>query len=218
MKITDKVLSIPPYISSAWKNIVSLQLEARPFGPVLVIHLVTGSKVEIPNLERPLLEKIFSCHATVVENEKSSVGKESFSFPLIFPHLEGLASMIQHNEEHKNAPPLPSEMLERISTMIKTLLPNDISYLQHPEPGCNCPHCQIMRSALGIQEESLLEEEVTEEDLKFRTWDIKQENDKLYSVTNPLDSKEHYSIFLGNPVGCTCGNKNCEHIQAVLRS
>ncbi|MGH2612567.1 MAG: hypothetical protein ACRDFB_05905, partial [Rhabdochlamydiaceae bacterium] len=62
------------------------------------------------------------------------------------------------------------------------------------------------------------EEEVSDEDLKFRTWDIKQENDKLYSVTNPLDKKEHYNVFLGKPLGCTCGNKNCEHIQAVLKS
>jgi hypothetical protein len=35
---------------------------------------------------------------------------------------------------------------------------------------------------------------------------------------NPLDHKEHYNVFLGDPIGCSCGNNNCEHIQAVLKS
>ena len=61
-------------------------------------------------------------------------------------------------------------------------------------------------------------EEVTDEDLKFRTWDIKQPGKKLYLVTNPLDNNENYNVFLGKPVGCTCGQKYCEHIKAVLNS
>ncbi|NGX33463.1 MAG: hypothetical protein K1060chlam4_01531, partial [Candidatus Anoxychlamydiales bacterium] len=40
----------------------------------------------------------------------------------------------------------------------------------------------------------------------------------LYRVTNPLDENEHYSVFLKDPIGCTCGKKNCEHVKAVLNS
>ena len=58
----------------------------------------------------------------------------------------------------------------------------------------------------------------SEDDLKFRDWDIEQKSEELYEVTNPIDQNEHYQVFLGNPVGCTCGKKNCEHIRTVLNS
>ncbi len=217
MKISEKILSIPPYISSSWKNIVSIQVEPRPFGHALIIELVTGSKVEIPNLERPTIEQIFAYHAKVVEADADKEGKENNLMttivPFPFPNLEGLTQMIQHREEERDTPPLPSEMLTKIAEMTKGI---DRSGLQKPEPNCNCPHCQIMRA---VQEPTeVIEEEVSDADLTFRNWDIQQQDDKLYSVTNPLDTKEHYNVFLGDPIGCTCGNKNCEHIQAVLKS
>jgi len=63
-----------------------------------------------------------------------------------------------------------------------------------------------------------LEEEVSAEDLKFRDWDIVQSGDDVYIVTNPLNAEEQYNVYLGNPVGCTCGQPNCEHIRSVLNS
>jgi hypothetical protein len=212
MNITDKILSIPPYISSSWKNITSLHMETRPFGQVLVIELSTGTKIDIPNLDGPTLEQIFACHAKTVE-------EDAFPMPFAFPNLKGLMSITQHVAEQKESAPLPPEMLEKIAEMTKGLLPDDLSCIQPPESGCNCPHCQIMRAIVGpAAEPAAVEEAVSDEDLKFRTWDIKQENDKLYSVMNPLDHKEHYNVFLGDPIGCSCGNNNCEHIQAVLKS
>jgi len=62
------------------------------------------------------------------------------------------------------------------------------------------------------------EEEVSDEDLTFQDWEVKQEGDKLYLVTNPLDRDERYRVFLGKPLGCTCGKTNCEHIRMVLSS
>ncbi len=84
-----------------------------------------------------------------------------------------------------------------------------------PEPHCNCPHCQIARAMHGIEKQEL-EEPVSDEDLKFRDWEIKQTGEKLYSVTNPIDPSEQYTVFLGEPVGCTCGHSHCEHIKSVL--
>ena len=70
-----------------------------------------------------------------------------------------------------------------------------------------------------MQENKEREEEiVSDEDLKFKTWDIVQTGEKLYDVTNPLDTKEQYHVYLGEPVGCTCGEQYCEHIRAVLSS
>lgn len=217
MKITDKILSLPPYISTPWKNIISLHVENRPYGHILLIELVTGSKIEIPNLDPKIMDKIFHMHTVVLEQEgqRNPVATQTFAIPLPFP-IEGLTSALQHNPEQADTPPLPPEILEKLQS-IKGAIPEDPSSMPKAEPHCNCPYCQITRALTGTSEE-MVEEEVTLEDLTFRNWDIKQESDQLYSVTNPLDGKEHYNVFLGEPLGCTCGNKNCEHIQAVLRS
>lgn len=216
MKITDKILSLPPYISTAWKNIVSIHVETRPYGHVLLIELGTGTRVEVPNLDPKLMEKIFQMHAMVLEKEGSSIATQTFAFPLPLP-IEGLTSALQHNPEQADTPPLPPEILEKIQSL-KGVLPQDIAQNQKAEPHCNCPYCQITRALTETETPAHIEEEVTAADLTFRSWDIKQEAEKLYCVTNPLDLKEHYNVFLGEPVGCTCGSKNCEHIHAVLRS
>lgn len=220
MKITDKILSLPPYISTAWKNIVSIHVETRSYGHVLLIELITGSKVEVPNIDPKIMEQVFAMHAQVIEEEgkNNPVATQTFAFPLPFP-IEGLTSVLQHNPEQADTPPLPPEILEKIQSL-KGILPEDMTQ-QKAEPHCNCPYCQITRAMTGVEAApapALIEEEVSAADLTFRTWDIKQESEQLYSVTNPLDTAQHYNVFLGEPVGCTCGHKNCEHIQAVLRS
>ncbi len=219
MKITDKILSLPPYISTAWKNIFSIHVETRPYGHVLLLELITGTRVEVPNLDPKIMEKIFTMHAHILEEgPQNPVATQTFAIPLPFP-IEGVTSVLQHNPEQADAPPLPPEIIEKIQSL-KGVLPEDLSQIQKAEPHCNCPYCQITRAVTGTLEEvpAQIEEEVSLEDLTFRNWDIKQEGDRLYSVTNPLDTKEHYNVFLGEPLGCTCGNKNCEHIQAVLRT
>ena len=220
MKFTDKILSLPPYISTSWKNVLSLHVENRQGFLLLVVELVNGSRVMIPGLDQPTIEKIFACHADFLEEQESSTKKPTtFAFPLAFnfPEIEGMNGMLQHNPDQANTLPLPAELLEKVSNLTKMMGENVSSLLPKAEPHCNCPHCQIMRALTG-EANSSPEEEVTEEDLKFRTWDITQTADKLYTVINPLDVKEHYNVFLGEPIGCTCGQKDCEHIQAVLKS
>ena len=217
IKITDKILSLPPYISTCWKNVVSLCVESRPYGHVFLIELATGTKAEVPNLDPKVIEMVFATHARVVEQEGSKTSSilQTFAFPL---PLEGMTAALQHNPEQADAPPLPPEILDKLKSL-KDILPQDPAFFPKSEAHCNCPFCQILRAV--TQEEAnipLPEETISDEDLKFRTWDIKMENEKLYSVSNPLDPKEHYNVFLGEPLGCTCGSKNCEHIQAVLRT
>jgi hypothetical protein len=215
MKITDKILSIPPYISTAWKNIASLRVEMIASELILIVDLTSGTQIRVPSLDRPTLERIFAAHTQAVEQESSLQKQVPFSFSI----SEGpnMPTSLQHNMEQADSPNLPPELLEKVSSMIRSMGVDVQSQLPKPEPHCNCPHCQIMRA---VQEENspLVEEEVTEEDLKFRSWDIAQEGEKLYAVTNPLDSKECYHVFLGDPLGCTCGEKTCEHIQAVLHT
>jgi len=224
MQINDKILSLPPYISTSWKNIISLQVESTTLGLVLIIEIISGSRVEIPNLDQSTLDRIFAIHAHYLENssgiKKTPVIPQQFGFSLPFPlpGVEGLTSVLQHNSEEANTPDFPSELVEKLRELSKTINIEDLAIIPNPEPHCNCPHCQIMRAMVGEEGCSLPEELVSDEELKFRTWDIVQQADKVYVVTNPLDVKEHYSVFLGEPLGCTCGQKNCEHLQAVLHS
>lgn len=253
MKINRHIFHMPPLISTSWKSIASLHVEKRP-EPVLVISLFNSSKIEIPNLDPKIIQAIFTIHAQVLEQElapatpKNAPQAEapqpqpapanlatamdntlSMTLPLP-PHLVGMENMgtfMQHNPEQAEAPDLPKEMLEKISSLSKTMGIQESDTLPKPEPECNCYYCQIARAMHGdvVDQEieagaqiTSEEEVISDDDLKFRTWDIEQTSEKLYLVTNPLDIKEHYSVFLGDPIGCTCGDKNCEHIKAVLSS
>jgi hypothetical protein len=237
-KISDKILNLPPYISTSWKNVSSLhmkQIEAN----VLVVTLHNGSVIEIPDLDPELIKQVFSAHGTFLEKEPQeqtsslrqfeggNSPESSFSIGIPFQlggegnALDNFGSLLHHNSEQSNSPDLPPEILQKIAGMSKAL-GMDFEKMSIPkaEPHCNCTYCQITRAiqAGGIDLDENHGEEVSEEDLKFRDWDIKQKSDELYEVTNPIDENEHYQVYLGNPVGCTCGKKNCEHIRTVLSS
>jgi hypothetical protein len=217
MKINNKILSIPPYISTAWENINSLFLNEK--GDLIII-LKSKEKVKIPNLEKSTLNAIFDAHVKQLEQPPKS--KISFSLPMALDGMNGmesLGSIMHHNPSQSNAPNLPPEILDKITAISKIMGVEDEESIPKAEPHCNCIHCQIAKALRGQKnknKEAL--EEVTDEDLRFRTWDIKQTGKKLYCVTNPLDKNENYNVFLGKPVGCTCGQKDCEHIKAVLTS
>lgn len=232
MKINQKILSIPPYVSTSWKNVVSLHLD----GQILVIGLVNGSTIEIPGLERPILENVFAAHEKYLEMEAMGTLPQTgpspspifppgnsalMSFPLAMGPDGDIGQMLQHNSAASDSPDLPPEMLEKIGSMTKMMGIESPDQLPKPEPHCNCTHCQIMRAIRGSEEnlvEEEEEEEVSDDDLRFKEWDIEQVENNLYLIANPLNKTEHYSVFLGNPVGCTCGRANCEHIKAVLNS
>lgn len=226
MRINHKILSIPPYISTSWSNVASLHVEMAMGAPLLIICLNSGERIEIPRLEIPIIEAIFHAHAKSLEQKESAVTSDlNMSFPLRFAMggLEGMGTLLQHNPQQNDSPPLPSEILNKIAFLCKTIAPEDANALPDAEPHCNCMHCQISRAIHngieGMKAEAIPEdEEVSEKDLTFRTWDIRQESDKLFVVTNPLNAQEKYNVYLGDPVGCTCGEKTCDHIQAVLRT
>ena len=138
-------------------------------------------------------------------------------------NMGNLGWFLQHSQAQANFPNLPQELITKIASVSKALgLDHQLENVAKAEPHCNCPYCQIARA---LHEEPPIEssstpkeEPVHEDDFKFREWDIKETGVNLYNVTNPLDQSENYQVFLGKPIGCTCGNKNCEHIKAVLNS
>ena len=76
-KINQKILSIPPYISTSWKNINTLHMKEIEGKPVLVIALHNGTSIDIPGLQKSLIEEIFEAHSKYFEQETKEPQVES---------------------------------------------------------------------------------------------------------------------------------------------
>jgi len=240
MKINNKMLSIPPHISTSWSNITSIQLNNYE----LEIILGTGQTVLIKELPGEIIEAIFEAHAEYLDNKDISLhtsesfakivngsnGETDLPIRMGFNALDNFGTALQHNPAHAQAPDLPFEILQKIGTIAKIITPE--ADIPKPEAHCNCMHCQIARAIhesingplleeidnVAEIESEVCEEVVTDADLNFCQWEIKQTGEKLFNVINRLDTQEKYSVFLGQPIGCTCGQAGCEHILAVLKS
>jgi len=253
MKITSKLLHIPPYLSTSWVQIRTIYLKETD----LVISLPQG-EITIPGLSPEIREQIFAAYGTFLEEPQTRISMPHQEKPASFQlfqlssnpgsippttgiegatirfgmdSLDSFSSAMQHNMAQSHMPNLPKEILEKIAAVARAVAPEEVPNMPKPEPHCNCTHCQIARAIHYPMEETdnqlpstpILEIEVKEEiisdaDLSFQQWEINQTGEKLYAVANRLDSQERYSVYLGHPVGCTCGKHGCEHILAVLKS
>lgn len=244
MRIDDKMLHIPPHVSTHWSRISALYVK----NTVLVITLVDGDTLQIPDLSKEVLEKIFTSHAAFLEEDaylpshsqesvklipphfsigSSNPGGDESSMRIAFGAFDEMGGTIQHNPDQANAPDLPPEVLNKVSAIAQIVSLEEIHVLPKPEPHCNCVHCQFaraIRKGMPWAENEKIEEveeieEVSDQDLHFQQWDIVQTGENLFRVKNRLDTLEqYYTVFLGHPVGCTCGENGCEHIVAVLKS
>ncbi len=234
MHINRTILSIPPYLSVSWKEVSALRVNEG----LLAVVLKDGTQLSVPDLTEDQLQMVFDAHQQYLETEDQApspilppnfeqlqgmMGDQVVGLPFRFGPggmggMDGISSVMQHDPSQSNAPNIPDEILSKISGITEVLGAENVTSLPQAEEGCNCFHCQIARAINPSETEEHLEEEVTDEELTFRTWDIEQADEKLYTVSNPLDKTEKYSVFLGEPIGCTCGQKNCEHIKAVLQT
>lgn len=222
MIITPHILSIPPHLSTPWKNIAALRtIPEKPGFFTLEAILRQGGSVHIEHMDLPSLEAVFQAHARYGSADDKPAPLEIgplLSFP-VKPLELGFGSVLQHNPAQANTPEIPKEILEKIASLGKTLDLENTNLLPKPEPNCNCPFCQIARTLYPVESAAIaIEENVADADLHFSNWKIEQKASQLYTVSNPEDLNEQYSVFLGDPLGCTCGSKNCEHIKAVLQS
>lgn len=259
MKITSKILHLPPYLSTTWLQVRALYYKDNK----LIVSLINNESIEIPQLPGEILEQIFTTYAAFLEERepgklnmphKFDLGPNAAfqifkigvppqegslqspfappsdkNMPLIKMNLDSIESItesMQHNSALADSPPIPNEVLQKIAEIARIVGSDDIRSIPKPEPHCNCPHCQISRtihnfdapSYSSTQVEQPKEEVIMDQDLQFQQWNIHQSGDKLYAVTNRLDPLETFNVYLGDPVGCTCGIKGCEHILAVLKS
>lgn len=237
MKLTPKIFSIPPYISTRWEFVLSL----RVTDDVLVVTLKDGTICTIPNLPKETIDQIFTLHT---EAEESQDRERENLQPLLESMKAGfkdlmqmlsklgsgttgpLGKAIEHDPSNANLPELPPDMIKKVQMLLKVIPKEDILGMPQNVPGCHCMYCQInriLRQSIEVGEESepdlLTESEpVEEKDLQFSEWIVEPLGDKLYKVTSALNHSEEYRVFLGDPIGCTCGKPRCEHILAVLRS
>lgn len=242
MFVNDKYFSLPPFISTSWEHVLALNLEQDT---TLLVVLTTGKEIRIPNMTEENLTAIFKAHGCYLEREihrkrNMELEQKAHANSLLFNPVQneelpllrfgmgatdGFGTALQHNPAQSDSPELPPEILDKISGIAKVLAPDDIGMLPQPVDHCNCYHCQIaraIRESLGIVPEIHLtasqEEIVSDEELTFQQWNIQQTGEKLFTVINKLSPEEKYNVYLGHPVGCTCGAKGCEHIHAVLKS
>ena len=231
MKINEKILSIPPFISTGWQNIVSL----HDSNGKLMITLKEGHSISISDLPQEIIKDVFKFHTLHLDQENTVNNMLSKKLPpfgpvsagnVQFPILgfnDGLGNAMQHNPAQADAPDIPLPILQKIGAIAKIVAPETTSELPQAEPGCNCMHCQIARTinnSIELEEATSFikhEEAVQEKELSFQQWEVRSETDKMYSVINKLDAIERYNVYL-DPIGCTCGNHGCEHIIAVLKS
>lgn len=230
-KINEKMICIPPYVSTSWDHVTFMQASDNESGGLdLIMHLDTGSEIRIQNLDKALIDLAFAAHLKYMEahpGKQQSNPANIFSQMLNlspeqlgnFPGIENLEMAMQHDMSKSDAADLPAELLNRISEMTKMIVGDQLQMFPKAQPHCNCPHCQIARSIHGeTNEQDAPEEDVSTEELTFQNWTIEDLGNDLFKLTNPLDTDEQYQVFLGSPVGCTCGKDHCEHIRTVLRS
>jgi hypothetical protein len=237
MRINHKVLSIPPYLSTSWKNISSLQSKQEGDKHSLIIQLQNGSTIEVPDLESLVIQAIFDAHAKHVELENKAskaTTEEKKVKPQIkdtptsikFFEFENMNAMLSHNESERNSPNLPPYVLSKVESISEDmgLADSDSATLPYPEKNCNCPYCQIAKAIQKKHNTKTItpfqdddeDDEVTEKDLSFTSWIIRPLENNFYSVIHPDSPEKEYQVFLGTPIGCTCGSSQCEHIRAVL--
>jgi len=221
------MISIPPYISTSWDEVVSIGKE----GDNLIFELHNGKTVSIPGLDEKTVEEIFDAHASYFEqaNEPSESTDQVFTLPLGMSKetIQSLGQSLQHNPALSHLPPLPPEITEKVTALTGMISKEEIELMEEPVMHCNCMYCQITRllreKILGQELElpdhpDLDADEVSEDELRFDEWKVEPLENKMFKVSRKLKPDEHYTVYLGSPVGCTCGEENCAHVIAVLRS
>lgn len=91
IKINDKIISIPPYLSTSWSHISSLSMKDN----LLNIKLGDGSQIQIPNLSNDTIEMIFNQHAAYLDRS----GKEISSLqPFDLSNENQVRDLLSHSD------------------------------------------------------------------------------------------------------------------------
>lgn len=208
MIINNKLLSIPPFISTSWRDVELLLSDGQH---TLNIYLKNGTLVKISHLLKDQLDLIFKVHQDVLLNQNTDK-KPPFLDPLM---VQFSGQILEHDPELFDFQPLPDDMLGKLKALSSALPKPDKDRMPQIHPGCRCPHCQIMTVILEEQDNDDL---VDDSDLTFATWLQEELTDHDFLITHPYNKEETYLVTLGEKVCCSCGQMPCEHIEHVLKN
>ena len=244
MIINPKFFHYPPYISTSWKQVAAIHMS----GNTLIVNLHNGELIHIPNLSALDVEKVFKAYGDYLEKESAATqvsaahsanpsslnalaqalfatdfaGDSPFQFSI--SNMEGFASALQHNQSQAHMADLPPDIIQKIASIAKIVSPTDSQELPKAEPHCNCMYCQIARAISNGVEGEPLKTTISApvilppEEIAAHPWVIQQKGELMYEVTDKKDALKKFNVYLGNPMGCTCGQEGCEHLIAVLKS
>lgn len=208
MIINKQVLSIPPFISTSWKDIELLLSDGHS---TLNIYLKNGTLVKISNLLKEDLDLIFKVHQDILLTQQDT-RISSMMDPLLFSFT---GPMLEHDPDLQDSSPLPDEVKNKLKSLIDGMPKIEKSKLPEIHQNCNCPYCQIMNLVHGTDDE---EDIVSEDELHFSTWKQDALTNHLIKLTHPFNDEESYLVSLDSPVTCSCGQIGCEHVEHVLRN
>lgn len=247
VKVNNSMLSVPPYISTSWKYVEGLYMKGATLVVNLTgsesvnipgigtefIEMIFTAHAEYLEQEvasRPFLNagnEMPSFQGLPLGLLGQGLPENAFSFGI--SSMDGFGNAMQHNPAHANAPDLPLEILQKIGAIVKIVAPEEIQTGTMAEQDCNCPFCQITRAISGdtpMGNEMYSEmvawaanqeaQDIKESEI-LSPWQIQETGVNQYLVIDTADQTE-FRVFLGEPVGCTCGKEGCEHIIAVLKS
>jgi hypothetical protein len=208
MIINKQLLSIPPYISTSWKDVELLLSDGQH---TLNIYLKNGTLVKISHLHKEQLDLIFSVHQEILLNQT-----QEMTIPIIDPlFFQFSGPFLEHDPDLYDASPLPDEVKIKLLSLLEGLPKIDTSKAPLIHPDCSCPHCQLMNLIAHNKEQ---QEYISDEELSFATWTQSSISPQEIKLTHPYNTDESYIVSLNEPISCTCGQNHCEHLIHVLRS
>lgn len=208
MIINKQILSIPPFISTSWRDVELLLSDGHS---TLNIYLKNGTLVKISNLQKDDLDLIFKVHQDILLTpEQPHI--PSLIDPLLFSFS---GPLLEHDPDLKDASPLPDEVKIKLKSLLEGFPKLDKIKLPEVHSDCNCPFCQVMSL---IQDDENDDDIVTDDDLHFSTWKQDHLTEHLIKLIHPFNEEEIYLVSLDTPVTCSCGQTGCEHIEHVLRN
>lgn len=206
MIINKQLLSIPPFISTSWKDVELLLSDGKN---TLNIYLKNGTLVKISHLLKEQLDLIFQVHQEILLSQAQDI-----SAPLVDPlFFQFSGPFLEHDPELSDASPLPDEVKSKLLSLLKSLPKMDATKLPIAHENCGCPHCQLMNLMKGQEEDDI----VTDEELRFATWRVEEIENNYFKLTHPYQESEIYFVSLSDPISCSCGQNHCEHVEHILR-
>jgi len=210
MIVNTKLLSIPPYISTSWKDVELLLSDGEH---TLNVYLKNGTIIKIAHLLKEQLELIFKVHQEVLMQKPKDI-PPSLIDPLFF-NFSG--PFLEHDPEMSDAEPLPEEIKLKLKSLVDTFPKLEKSKLPKFHDNCNCPHCQLMALLSDEEDTCEIEEVIDDKDLQFALWNVEKLTDKDFKLSHP-DEPEIFHVNLNQTPCCSCQKPCCEHLAYVLRN